>query len=97
MEEAVTGLEAVKQALIQRSLQDESFRQGLLAAPKATIEQELGEQLPADLKVQVLEETQETVYLVLPPTRVSGELSDKELDSVAGGVKKGDGMPGLWE
>jgi hypothetical protein len=84
MGEAATDRKAVEQALIRRSLQDESFRQRLLADPKATIEQELGKQLPADLKVQVLEETQDTVYLVLPPSRAPGELSDLELDAVAG-------------
>jgi hypothetical protein len=78
----------VKQALIQRCLQDESFRQRVLADPKATIEQELREQLPANLEVRVLEEAPEVVYLVLPPSRSVGELSDKELDAVAGGVKK---------
>jgi hypothetical protein len=87
MDEAAKGRGAVEEALIRRSLKDETFRQRLLANPKATIEQELGERLPADLKVQVLEETQDTVYLVLPPSRAAGELSDKDLDSVAGGKK----------
>lgn len=87
MDEAVTGRRAVEQALIRRSLEDESFRDKLLANPKATVEQELGRKLPAGLKVQVLEETEDTIYLVLPPRRMTGELSDKELDAVAGGKK----------
>jgi len=85
MEESATRLKAVEQALIRKSIEDESFRGRLLADPKATIEQELGRKLPEDLEVRVLEETQETVYLVLPPKRAPGELSDAELDSVAGG------------
>lgn len=91
VDEAATGRRAIEQALIRRSLQDGSFRERLLTDPKGTIEQELGRKLPKDLKVKVLEETQDTIYLVLPPggtpRRSSDELSDVELDSVAGGVK----------
>ena len=57
----------------------------MLPDPKATFEQESGQRLPADLEVRVLEETEGTVYLVLPPKRAPGELSDADLDSVAGG------------
>ena len=79
----------VEQALIRKSREDESFRGRLLAEPKATIEQELGEKLPAELEVRMLEETPNTLYLVLPTggttRRSSDELSDVELDTVAGG------------
>lgn len=85
MEEAAKDRGTVEQALIRKSLQDESFRGRLLADPKGTIEQELGRKLPADLEVQVLEETEDSIYLVLPPARAIGELSDAELDAVAGG------------
>lgn len=89
MNEVVTGHRVVEQALIRKSLQDESFRGRLLADPKGTIEQELGKQLPANLEVRVLEETPDTLYLVLPPAgttgRSSDELSEVELEAVAGG------------
>jgi hypothetical protein len=66
---------------VERSLQDESFRQRLLADPKATIEQEL--------ERKVLKETPDTLYMVLPPGETTGrssnELSDLELDFVTGG------------
>lgn len=89
MGEAATGLKAVEQALIQRSLADESFRERLLTEPRVTIEQELGRKLPADLEIRVLEETPDTLYLVMPSAVTAGqgsdELSDLELDAVAGG------------
>jgi Nitrile hydratase, alpha chain len=77
-----------ERSLIQRSLEDEEFRQRLLADPKGTIEQELGGRLPESVEVRAVEETADTIYLVLPsasPTGQGGELSDQELEQVAGG------------
>ena len=87
MNEAAFGNRKVdaKQALIQKSLEDESFRGRLLADPKVTIEREFGSKLPEDLEVRVVEETRDTVYLVLPPSKAPGELSEVDLDAVAGG------------
>jgi len=87
MNEAAFGNREVdaKQALIQKSLEDESFRGRLLADPKVTIEREFGSKLPEDLEVRVVEETRDTVYLVLPPSKAPGELSEVDLDAVAGG------------
>jgi len=82
------GRTEMEQRIIQRSLEDDAFRQRLLEDPKAAIEQELGTRLPAGVEIRAVEETPETVHLVLPgrPTDVEpGELSDRELESVAGG------------
>ena len=75
--------------IVQRSLEDESFRRRLIEDPKAAVEQELGTRLPERVRVEAVEETAETIYLVLPSTPMaggeSGELSDKDLESVSGG------------
>jgi hypothetical protein len=85
------GRAGIERRVIERSLADESFRQRLLENPRATMEQELGVQLPADVQVQVVEETQDTIYLVLPSVSAvvgkGGELSDQEIESVAGGFE----------
>jgi Nitrile hydratase, alpha chain len=84
----------VERRLIERSLQDEAFRQRLLADPRAVIEQELGTRLPESIEVRAMEETADTIYLVLPsasPIGQGGELSDQELDAVAGGEDVGGG------
>ena len=80
----------MERRLIERSLEDESFRQRLLDDPKGTLEQELGRQLPEGVEVRVVEESADTIYLVLPSASAlgdqGGELSEEELESVAGGV-----------
>ncbi len=79
----------VERRIVQKSIEDESFRQRLLEDPKAAVEQELGTQLPEEVRIVTVEETAETIYLVLPSTSMAGgeggELSDQELEKVAGG------------
>ena len=62
------GRAEMERRLIERSLEDDVFRQQLLADPRAIIERELGTQLPEDLRVVAVEETADTIYLVLPNT-----------------------------
>jgi hypothetical protein len=79
----------MERRLIEKSLQDEDFRQRLLEDPKGAVEQELGTRLPEGVRVQAVEESADTIYLVLPSTPIAAaegaELSDQELESVAGG------------
>ena len=83
------GRAEVERSIVQRSIGDESFRQRLLDDPKGTVEEELGTQLPDNVEVRVVEESAETIYLVLPSASPlvgqGGELSDRDLDAVAGG------------
>jgi len=59
--------------------------------PKGAVEQELGTQLPEGVRVVAVEESADTIYLVLPSTPMAGdegiELSDQQLEAVAGGEK----------
>ncbi len=54
------------QELITRAWEDESFKQELLANPRATIEKALGVSLPKDIEIYVHEQTPTKVHLVLP-------------------------------
>ena len=90
MSEATGGDRAqMKRSLIEKSLQDDAFRQRLLEDPKALIEQELGTPVPDEVQILAVEETPETIYLVLPPTTSAvgrdGEIPDHHLEAVAGG------------
>jgi hypothetical protein len=82
----------VERTLVQRSLQDEDFRQRLLDDPKGTVEQEFGSRLPESVEVRVVEESAQSIYLVLPSASRLGqgeELSDQELEAAAGGEGTG--------
>ena len=81
-----TGRQEIERRLIEKSLQDEDFRRRLIEDPKGAVEQELGTRLLEGVEVRVVEESADTIYLVLP----SEELSEQELDSVAGGFNDFD-------
>jgi hypothetical protein len=85
-----SGRAEMERRLIERSLEDEEFRQRLLDDPKAAVEQELGSALPEGVDVRVVEESSDTIYLVLPGASVvGGELSDQDLEAVAGAGETG--------
>jgi len=69
--------------LITRAFKDEEFRRELLANPKAVVEKELGTKLREDIKIQVLEETETTLYMVLPSNPYEG-LTEPELQAALG-------------
>jgi Nitrile hydratase, alpha chain len=77
----------VTSQVIDRATRDSAFRQELLQNPKETVERELGVSIPAGIELRVVEETSSTLYLVLPPQPMAAgqELSDRELEQVAGG------------
>ena len=92
MNEAMGDRAGMERRLIERSLQDDAFRQRLLEDPRAAMEQELGVRLPKEVQVRAVEETADTIYLVLPSSSAvgeGGELSDRELGAVAGGAPAG--------
>ena len=84
-----SGRAEMERRIVQRSIEDEDFRRRLIEDPKGAVEQELGTRLPEDVRVEAVEETADTIYLVLPGTSMAGggggEISDREIESVAGG------------
>ena len=90
MTEAAGGGRAeMERRLIQRSIEDGEFRQRLLDDPKGTVNREMGIRMPEGIEVRVVEESADTIYLVLPSASAlggqGGSLSDQELDAVSGG------------
>jgi hypothetical protein len=84
--------EAMKQwgQVVARAWSDDAYKQRLLSDPR-TVLAEAGLPVPANLQVQVHEATSTHLHLVLPPP-LQDEMSDGELDQVAGGAgQSGDG------
>jgi hypothetical protein len=69
--------------LVARAWGDAAFKARLLADPGPALAEQ-GIQLPPGVEVRVHENTPAVVHLTLPP-RPSEELSDEQLDAVAGG------------
>ncbi|MBC6430118.1 class IIb bacteriocin, lactobin A/cerein 7B family [Nostoc sp. HG1] len=74
--------------IIAQSWKDEAYKQELLSNSKAVVEREFGIQLPANVSVKVVEENPTNLYFVLPmrPDLSGAELSDEQLEAVAGGI-----------
>ena len=76
--------------LIEKAMADEAFKHELMSNPKAAIAKELGQELPAELEFEVLEQTPTKLYLVLPISESeaspSDELAEEQLEAVAGGI-----------
>jgi Nitrile hydratase, alpha chain len=82
--------------VLAQAVQDPAFRARLLAEPKAVFA-ELGLSIPPAIQIQVLQETAEQYYLVLPAAaerRAGASLSDADLEQVAGGRSHYTGWTG---
>jgi hypothetical protein len=69
--------------LVARSWSDDAFKQRLLAEPGPALAEQ-GIELPPGIEVRVHENSPRLVHLTLPPAPAE-ELSDEQLDAVAGG------------
>lgn len=80
-------------SIVARAWKDEAFRKRLKDDPRSVLEEEIKKvnpdaTLPESVKVNVLEETVDQIYLVVPVNPEDfhdGELSDEDLLNVAGG------------
>ena len=77
----------VREALVRTALKDEFFRDSLVANPKLAVEGALGTKLPGDMEVVVLQDADDKMFIVLPMQLPfeTGDLSDAELEKIAGG------------
>ena len=81
--------------IIAKAWSDESFKKRLLTDPAPLLKAE-GVELPAGMQVRVVENTSTVFHLVLPPRPASGELSDEDLEKVAGGKCSGPNGRMSW-
>ncbi|UQZ37560.1 NHLP leader peptide family natural product precursor [Paenibacillus sp. PK3_47] len=64
----------LKNQVIQKAWEDPSFKQKLLADPKAALFEALGIQLPDNITLKTVEEGSNEFYLVIPPSPSSDVL-----------------------
>ena len=69
--------------IIAKAWRDPVFKAELIANPAAALKAE-GINVPAGMTVTVVENTDKQFHLVLPP-KPNDELSEEDLDAVAGG------------
>jgi hypothetical protein len=74
--------------VLVRAASDAPFRSQLISDPHAAVKAATGVALPADLKIQFIEQPKDIDALLVLPNSVSadGELTSEELEAVAGGV-----------
>jgi len=80
--------------IIAKAWRDPAFKAELIANPAAALKAE-GIDVPAGMTVTVLENTDKQFHLVLPPAP-SGELSEDDLEAVAGGGSKNPNPAMRW-
>src|SRR5581483_5483679 len=74
----------VQDLLAKFAVENPNYRDALIKDPKSIIEKQLNTSL-GPTKVKAVVETADTVYVVVPHIAGEGELSDADLEKVAGG------------
>jgi hypothetical protein len=70
---------------------DAEYKKALVSDPKKVVAMQLGQDLPDALAIKVVDDTAEVMHMVLPYAPAEGaELSDADLEMVAGGKGGGD-------
>ena len=72
--------------VVEQAQKNPKYYDLLMSDPRLLMEKQLGMTIPANVNIKVVEETPDTYYIVLPHfAREGAELSDADLEKVAGG------------
>jgi len=80
----------IESVLVQKCWKDPVFRKEVVRDPKSMLEKHIGQKLPEQVKIFIHEEDANTLHLSIPPAPANlTELSDEDLQKVAGGTDIG--------
>jgi hypothetical protein len=74
----------VQDLVAKFATENPKYREALIKDPKGVIEKQLNTSL-GNVKVKAVVDTADTTYVVIPHVAGEGELSDADLEKVAGG------------
>jgi hypothetical protein len=85
-----TGRQQLEARIVRRAWKDPAFRELLLRDPRAAVGDELGAEIPAGLRIEVVEERSDLLCIVLPV-----DISEIGMDAVWAmtGVRPGAAAP----
>jgi hypothetical protein len=97
VQQAALSRETLEQHLRARAWKDDSFRQELLANPKAVLQRDFAAwfpegKIPSELSIKIVEEEEQSICFVLPPNATENVLhdnnaiEDEELACISGGT-----------
>ena len=82
--------------IVEQAQKNPKYYDLLMSDPRQLMEKQLGVSIPANVNIKVVEETPDTYYIVLPDfAREGAELSDSDLENVAGGKGIGETIGGI--
>jgi len=79
-------IEATLQKVLKKAQEDVAFREKLKQCPKQILEEEGGEAIPEPIRLMIVDQNDTDFVITLPKTH-GDELSDMDLEGVAGGAK----------
>jgi hypothetical protein len=86
MAEGQKSRETLENEIAVKAFQDPAFMNALRADPKAVMAREYDLNIPDNVVVELIEEGPTKLYLRLPPNPHDLELTDEQLEAVAGGI-----------
>ena len=91
MNEQTANRKNIEAHIIAKTWKNTAYKEELLSNPKLVYEKELNTEFSPEINVEVLEEDSKTFYFVLPVCPEISELSEEQLEAIAGGGWKAVG------